>query len=329
MLAAALATATPARAALPLVVVHRTEDAADCPDAAALAAQVAAQMRRPALEPAGAAPLGPERGLDVQIYRSNEGFTAVVQAGGKTRQLSDKGTTCGGLAAALAVSIAVMLDTDPLPPEPEPPPPPATPDPPKVVEKRPEPAPTPAVDERPSGVRRFRVAMAASPVVTIGLLRPFAGGVSADVEIRVGRFSIAAGAFALPGQTIDYSPGTVSVSLTTATLRGCVAPVSIGALTPGDDESLRFSLCVDTFAGAVRGVGQGFSPDRTSTLPWVAAGPSALFAQRIYGPLSWTARVSLVIPFLRQSFFVDNVGTAFQPASLGGALDGGLKVSIW
>jgi hypothetical protein len=327
-LAAALALATPARAALPLVVVHRTDDAADCPDATALAAQVAAQMKRPALSPARDAP--PGRGLDVQIYKSEEGFTAVVQASGRTRKLSDKGTTCGGLAAALAVSIAVMLDAEPLPPEPEPPPPPPAPEPPKVVTPTPEPARAPPpTDFRPSDVRRFRVALAASPVVTIGILRPFAGGVAADVEIRFGRFSIAAGSLALPGQTIDFAPGTVTLSLTAAALRGCVAPVSVAAAAFGEEETLRFALCVDALAGAIRGVGQGYAPDRTSTLPWAAGGASALFTQRIYGPLAWTARVSLVIPFLRQSFFVDNVGTAFQPASVGGALDGGLKVSIW
>src|SRR6202044_2151878 len=96
----------------------------DCPDAEALAAAVERQMKHPALDP-GAPASG--RGLDVQIYRSEVGYTAVIQAAGKTRQLSDRGSTCAGLAAALAVSIAVMLDTEPLPPEPEPAPDPPAP----------------------------------------------------------------------------------------------------------------------------------------------------------------------------------------------------------
>lgn len=295
---------------------------------------VAEQMRRPALAPAGEASLGVGRGLDVQIYKSAEGFTAVIQASGKTRTLSDKGATCGGLSAALSVSIAVLLDTEPLPPEPDPPPPaPAPAPPPPAIATTPAPITTPPplpIDERPSDVRRFRVAIAASPMVTTGLLRPFAGGLAADLEFRFGRFSIAGGVIALPGQTIDFPPGTVDLSLTSGTLRGCVAPVSIGGSpTPGEDESLRFALCVDAMAGAIHGAGQGYRPDRASTLPWAAAGASALFAQRIVGPLSWSARVSLVIPLLRQSFFVDDVGTAFQPASVGGALDAGLRVSIW
>ncbi|MFT3773665.1 MAG: hypothetical protein QM820_50465 [Minicystis sp.] len=331
-----LAVVTPARAAgLPSLVVHRTEDAADCPDARALADKVAEQMRRPALTPLADVVPGAERGLDVQIYKSSEGYTAVIQAGGKTRQMSDRGPSCGGLAAALAVSIAVLLDTEPLPPAPEPPPAPAPPAPPPAVTAPPpqplRPPPPSIEDERPSDVRRFRVAIAASPVITAGVLRPFAGGVTSEAEVRFGRFSVAGGAFALIGQTIDYPPGQVTVSLTAGLLRGCVAPVSIGGSSAGggEDEAIRFALCFDMLAGAIRGVGQGFKTDRTTTLPWAAVGPSALFAQRIWGPLSWGARAMLVIPVLKQSFFVDNLGTAFAPSSLGGALDVGLRVSIW
>lgn len=330
-----LLAAPPARAAgLPALVVHRTEDTADCPDARGLADRVAEQMRRPALVPLAEPVAGADRGLDVQIYKSSEGYTAVIQAGGKTRQMSDKGPSCGGLAAALAVSIAVLLDTEPLPPAPDLPPPPAPPSTPVplVTAWSPPPAPLPpTTDDRPSDVRRFRVALAVSPVITVGVLRSFAGGVASEIELRFGRFSVAAGVFALPGQTIDFPPGQVTISLVTGLLRGCVAPVSIGGstLAGGEDESIRFALCVDTMAGAIRGVGQGFSPDRTLSLPWASAGTSALFAQRIWGPLSWGARAWLVIPFLKQSFFVDNLGTAFAPASVGGALDIGLRVSIW
>ncbi|APR83738.1 Hypothetical protein A7982_09087 [Minicystis rosea] len=330
----ALASATPALAAgLPALVVHRTEDTADCPDARALADKVAEQMHRPALTPLAEVVPGAERGLDVQIYKSSEGYTAVIQAAGKTRQLSDKGASCGGLAAALAISIAVLLDTEPLPPAPELPPAPPVEPPPPALPAVPELVlpPPPIDDERPSDVRRFRVAIAASPVITAGMLRPFAGGITSEIEIRFGRFSIAGGAFALPGQTVDYAPGQVKLSLTTGLLRGCVAPISIGGSTSGggEDEAIRFAICLDTLAGAVRGAGQGYKTNKTLSLPWAEVGPSALFAQRIWGPLSWGARAMLVIPVLKQSFFVDNLGTAFAPSPVGGALDAGLRVSIW
>lgn len=143
---AAARNASPLR--LPRLLVHRTDDTADCPDASALAGLVARHMKRPALEPAGdarssSAPsargAAPLPSVDVQIYRSEEGYTAVVQtevaatanvppsgARTKTRQLSDKGSTCAGLAAALSITLAILLDTEvpppPPPPSPEPPP---------------------------------------------------------------------------------------------------------------------------------------------------------------------------------------------------------------
>jgi hypothetical protein len=317
--------------------VHRTEDTADCPDARALADKVAEQMHRVALSPATDGAAG---GLDVQIYRSEAGYTAVVQSGGKTRTLSDKGSTCGGLAAALAVSIAVMLDTEPLPPAPDPPPPPPpppiAPEPPPAIVTRVTPEsrrPRPSFeDDRFTEPRRFRIALAAGPTLTDGLLRPLAAGIVGELELRFGRFSVGAGVLALPSQTISYGAGQVTLGLTTGVLHGCAAPVSIGGsqLAGGEDEAIRFALCIDGVGGAIRGVGQGYKVDRTSSLPWASAGASALFVQRIWGPLSWGARVWVLFPLVKQSFVVDNGGgTAFAPSSVGGALDLGLRVSIW
>jgi hypothetical protein len=315
-------------AGLPPLVVHRTDDSADCPDTHALAGLVARQMKRPALEPAVEAP--PGRGLDVQIYRSQAGYTAVVQAGGKTRSLSDQGPTCGGLAAALAVSIAVMLDTEPLPPEPEPPP---RPEPERVAlpplpPLEPPPAPSPAATARATGpeplteVHRFKVMLTAGGAITDGLLRPLAGGVTGELEFRFGRFSVAGGVLSLPGQSVDFGAGQVNLSLTAGFIRGCGTVL-------GDGDALRFALCLEPFGGTIRGEGQGYTPNRSSTLAWAAAGASALFQQRIWGPFAWGARAQLLIPLLKESFFVDNVGAAFTPAPVGGALDAELRVSIW
>jgi hypothetical protein len=260
----------------------------------------------------------------------------VVQSGGKTRTLSDKGSTCGGLAAALAVSIAVMLDTDPLPPAPDPPSPPSPP--PIALEPSPAPVapaprpPRPSFEEdRFTEPRRFRVAIAAGPTLTDGLLRPLAAGIVGELELRFGRFSVGMGVLALPSQTISYAPGQVTLSLTTGVLHGCAAPVSIGGsqFAGGEDEAIRFALCIDGVGGSIRGAGQGYKTDSTSSLPWASAGASALFVQRLWGPLSWGARAWLLFPLVKQSFVVDNGGTAFAPSSVGGALDLGLRVSIW
>ncbi len=319
-------------AGLPLLVVHRTDDARDCPSAQALAALVATQMKRPALEPAGA--VAPDRGLDVQIYRSEKGFTAVIRAGGKTHQLSDKGAACTSLAVALSISIAVLLDTEPLPPEPEPeptlpvsaPPPPVAPQP--LPESTIAPFEAPRVevgaeDQVPEPARRTRVTLSAAPVLTVGLLQAWAGGVTSEVEVRLGRFSASAGILALPGESYATLMGQVSLNLTAGVVRGC------GSLTSVENP-IRLAACVETYAGTMRGSGQYFPANFTSSLPWAAVGTSALFEQPIWGPLSWGARAGLVIPLLRASFMVDHAGEpAFAAAPVGGAWDAQLRVSIW
>jgi len=321
---------------LPLLVVHRTVDARDCPDAHALAALVATQMRRPALEPAKE--VAPDRGLDVQIYRSEQGFTAVIRAGGKTRQLSDKGAACTSLAVALSISIAVLLDTEPLPPEPEPLPalpvsaPPAPPVPVEPVVEPPLPplqvpiAVDPPLEDRiPEPGRRARINLSAAPVLTVGLLQGWAGGATSEVEVRLGRFSVAAGILALPGDSYTWQMGQVGqvgLSLMAGVLRGCASVTS-------EDNPIRLAACIEPYAGTLRGSGQGFPANFTSTLPWAAVGMSGQFEQQIWGPLSWGARAGLVIPLLRDSFMVNNVGTAFTAAPIGGAWDAQLRVSIW
>lgn len=342
-LAVALSLALPARSALaagrPLLVVHRTEDVSDCPDARTLAGLVAQQMKRPALEPAFDLPPGDDRGLDVQIYRSGQGFTAVIQAAGKTRKLSDKGSTCEGLAGALAISIAVLLDTE-LPPDPDPSPPSPAPAPALPPGPPPDargaaakrasspPAssssgewPQPAPEDPGPPSRKVRVSLSAAPVITVGLLQGFAGGVASDVELRIGRFTVGAGVMVLPGVTYAWSSGQVKLDMTTGMIRAC-------GIVAGDDP-MRFVLCVEPMAGALHGSGQGFPVDRTTTLPWGAVSASALFQQKIYGALSWGARASLVVPLVKASFSVDNVGTAFSAAPIGGAWNAELRVSIW
>jgi hypothetical protein len=281
-------------------------------------------MKRPALEPVAEMPAGAPPGLDVQIYKSAEGFTAIIQAGGKTRQLSDKGSTCGGLAVALAVSIAVLLDSEPLPPAPEPPQP-APSAPPAVASSTlplpPEATPLPPpVEDQPPTPRVVRVTLAASPVLTVGLLQGFAGGVSSELEVRVRRFTVSGGVLVLPGEVVDNAGRPYKLELTAGLVRAC-------GIVAGD-EPMRFVLCAEPMVGSLHGEGLGFPVNKVANLVWAAVGTSALFQQRIWGPLSWGARAGLVIPLTRNSFTVDS-GTVFTPAPVAGAWNAELRVSIW
>src|SRR6185503_6014623 len=321
-LGAALLAAAPRALAqrLPGLVVHRTEDTSDCPDARALAGLVARHMKRAALEPLsesraaeGAAP-----SLDVQIYRSEAGYTAVVQTGTgsglKTRQLSDRGPTCGGLAGALAITLAILLDTEvpPPPPLPEPPPPdrpspifappPRTPPP-----RRSSPPPPPP----PPSSSRFGLAIGLGLAPFIGVLQHGALAGTGNVELRIGRrFSIAGGLFAFSSQSFPYTtavhgaePGKPEIEmwLTAGILRGCV---TFPLPSTGSPSGTRAGGCLGVLAGAMHGEGHGLPVPRAATDPWASSEGSALLEQRLFWRFALVTRAALLVPFVTRSFSV-------------------------
>jgi hypothetical protein len=133
---------------------------------------------------------------------------------------------------------------------------------------------------------------------------------------------VAGGFVALPSQTFAFQGGLVSLDLIAGVLRGC-------ATAAGDGAAMRLSFCLEPYGGIMHGSGRGFQTDLTTTVPWGAVGTSAIFQQRIWGPLSWGGRAGLLIPPLKTSFMVDNVGTAYAAPPVGGAWDTELRVSIW
>lgn len=343
LLAPSVARAEPP---LPDLLVHRTDDAADCPDTVALAARVEKHMKRPALRPRSAsADLAKERpSLDVQIYRSEAGYTAVVQTGAKTRQITDDGATCRGLEGALAITLAILLDTE-VPPPPEPPTP--------VAEAlKPRGLPAPIVDTASSTQpllvpptppftappRTFRVVAGAGATVATSLLKRLSLGGTGHVGIGIGRvFSVEAGFLALPTQTVSYAgkvlgaatnaAPTVDLEITSALLRLCAAARVLS-------EETRAGLCAGGLFGTIRGAGRGFVVNATATDPWVAANLSAMVEQTLFWRLSLVTRATVYVPILRRSFAVAGVDAgsdplAFSPASVGAALDAELRLSIW
>jgi hypothetical protein len=354
-LALALLAPRPARADAPLpdLLVHRTDDTADCPDSAALAAQVDRHMKRPALRPrTDVATPGKERpSLDVQIYRSESGYTAVVQTGEKTRQITDKGATCRGLANALAITLAILLDTEVPPPAPEPTPPPEPPPPapfapigPAIprVDATPISTPTPAepapIEPFPAPPRTFRVVAGAGATAATGLLTRLALGGTGHIGLGIGRvFSVEAGFLVLPTQTVPYAgkvkgavasaAPTIDLQLTSALFRLCAT-----ARLVTDDT--RAGLCAGALVGTIRGEGHGFVTNQSATDPWIAGNLGAILEQQLFWRLSLVTRASVYIPILRRSFTVDNVDAAsdpqaFSPASVGAGLDAELRLSIW
>lgn len=307
-------------APLPRLAVQRAPSATDCPDAPSLAIAVEGVMERRALDPVSTA--GPPTGagdtpakaggalasadgaaeLEVHFLHDGANYTAVLQAGGRTRQLSSEvGASCGELVEALALTLAILLDSDPPAPAPvAPAPAPAAP------ARAPAPvapalAPVvPAPPRRPPPAARGDVSMELGAAQTVGMLDPFRAAAMADVSVRRRGWSAGVGGVWLPPQETELAPGVVSLGLGAATARGC-------ATIAGDLDGLRLSACAAAVLGAVYGSGKGFAPDREASAPWFALGGSAVAEGTLLGSsaLGWSARATLLAPVARARFTVE------------------------
>jgi hypothetical protein len=333
MLASTFVVAPAAGAPLPRLVVVRASNAADCPDAIALALAVERQMQRPALDPTNDEATNDESTravYEVRIERSADGYAATIQAGDFTRDLSDPGLTCAELGDALALTLAILLDSEPsAPPPPDPPiPPPPAP----VVLPRPTPTTNSSRVSKP--IRNWNVAVNAGIGESIGFLTPFSFAVTGDVWFRHRSVMFGAGIFANPWATAtDGGKGLVTLRLVTGTLQTCgnFAKKPLG---------IQFSLCGQAFVGAVYGSGSGHAINRDGNGPWFALGPMGLMERPLTSRLAWTIRTTVVVPVVSQRFTVRRIEdtgadvtettvSLFEPAKVAWFLGVGLRWTIY
>lgn len=313
--AALPAAAQPAVAAPVPLVVQRAQAASDCLDAAALADRVTLLTGRRALVAAEGA--GGAFAFEVQILKSEEGYTAIVLAGGKTRQIEDPGPTCTSLSDALTLTLAILVDADAAPPAPPPEPPPPPPAPmPTFVPPPPSPAPpTP----------RYGPRLLLSP--SIGLSEGLSGSLVPALvlvnELRVYRqLSVLAGFTWMPSQDFALGPGRVEVQL----MYGQIAPcLSTWSLFEG---RVRVGGCVQLDVGALRGKAIGYPENREVTRPWASVGLTGLLDVLVVGPLYWSARLGGFVTATRESFAIDGLGVAFDPPPVGLLVGTGIGVRI-
>jgi hypothetical protein len=304
---------SPKQAPLVLSVV-RGEAAADCPDADTLSSSVNARLGS-AFVVAGSA-MHPGEGFRVTIDKTGNQYTAVVEGVGShagRRVLSDDGPSCEGLASALAVTLAIALSPIRTPPPPSPTAPPAGP---RKEEKKPVEvsAPTPAH----SGTARIEVAGGA----TVAVPRPGAAAtVLGQVHWVRDRWSAGAGGFWVPPQTVDWVPGRVHVSLSAGFVTACFSPWQ------GHAVDVRF--CLQPTIGALQGRGEGYSPDREATRPWLAMGAGALAGGALMGPLRWQAHLVGMWVAREERFTIDDRGTAYSTPRVGALVALGVSYSIF
>jgi hypothetical protein len=295
---------------LPSVVVDRHAEASTCPQAGEVAKSLDLLVGRHAVSTVEQ-PGSPAR-IEIEFVRTSIGHDARIRAlrpgrRPSVRDLHDSSPdSCSGLAEAVTLTLALILDTMEGPPPAQP----------KEAPKRAENAP----------VRRDRVStgsLSAGAAFTSGLLDSARGAMLGSFELasRAGH-SGGLGFLYAPAQTIEFPPGTVSISLWALSLRGC-------ACVLGNAKSARLSVCAVPSAGSLHAEGAGYTTSRATSRPWLALGAELSATGPIADPLGWSLRTGLLFPVQEESFRVDGVGVAYTPSKQAVYLAAGLSWAIW
>lgn len=314
LLAARSTAAQPAALHDVPVVVQRAPAASDCVDAATLAGRVNLLVGRTALIASEAA--GESFAFEVQILRSDDGYTAIVLAAGGSRKLDDPGPTCAGLSDALAVTLAVLVDADekPVAPPPPPPPPPAT----ATAVFVPPPPP-------PSIPPRYGPRLLLSPIiaVTSGLSGDAVPAVVLVNDLRViGPFSLLAGFTWMPSQDYPLREGHIEVQLMYGQLAACLSSWRVFGRS-------RLGGCFQVDVGGIRGKGVGYDETSEITRPWVGLGLTGLADVPIIDPLYWSTRISAFAVPTQEAFQIRGIGVAFDPPPVGILVGTGVGVRFF
>ncbi|HEU5076737.1 MAG TPA: hypothetical protein VFU02_21255, partial [Polyangiaceae bacterium] len=306
-----------------LLLVHRTPEAGDCPDAAALAQQVHAIVGREVIgtssEPASA-------WIEVTMTRLKQGYFANVHTFGSNvgrRDISDSGDDCSGLAEAVALSLALMWSSQEAAPSEEAAPviapsePPPTSSPPLAapsdsVPRKAQPrrvAKPPPPPPRPQSVSLGVEALVGAAVEVLAHPVPNAElGARLAIGERIG-FGLGAGALGI--DRLETEPGVVELSLGYAYFAACVG---ITRSTPS------VSLCLRPMLGMLRGDGQQFERSHSESVFYAALSAGGELRGRLLGSAGYVARVMGVAPLTRSGFSVSDTNGAepvFTPPAVG------------
>jgi hypothetical protein len=314
LLAAQGARAQPAAS----LSVERADSASDCPDQTALAASVSLLLRRRGLEPA-ADPSAAR--FHVSLHRSETGYHATIEVRGEQaglRTLDDAGSTCAGLADAVAVTLALLLDPDfAVPSATRAEPRSAAPPPRSRGPTAQRPAPAPARRAAP-----VRLSIEAAPVLALSVTRGVSAGATAGVRAwHADGPVLALGGLLLPPGAEAFGPGEVELGLMAGTLSPCWRVL-------GEQEGPRLAGCAMSALGVLQARGRGYQPDREPARAWYAAGAGAVASGPLPGPIEWGVQSTVLAPLRRQSYVVDGLGTAHESAGAGLVVAAGLALAV-
>jgi hypothetical protein len=133
---------------------------------------------------------------------------------------------------------------------------------------------------------------------------PSSFGVTGSADFRVTRYlTVGGGVIALIDDVRRFGSGTLEMNLVAAR-----APACFSFRSP--DQSLGGSLCGYPAIGSMIATGRGFDRNQTASQPWFALGAGAGADASIIGPLGLATRLDLLVPLVRPSFIVQDLGSA-------------------
>jgi hypothetical protein len=284
------------------IVVHRSPQAAQCPDANAIASAVNRLVGRNAVDPLADGDVG----ILVDVTKAEIGYAATVRSSGKAkglRELRDDTDSCSGLAEALSLTIALIIDTMDRPTE-------------KVAVERPVQRKQASEEGSASLAAELDLAGAADLLHSLRLASM--GG--ADVSTRRGH-SVGLGWIGTQSYEAVLAPGHVDMSLWAVVLRACGAAVS--------QPRVKLLLCGLPAAGSMHASASGYSRNGAVTRPWLALGGEVAAVGKIAGPLQWALRSGALVTLREETFTIQGLGDAYETPRVGGFIAVGLRVSIW
>jgi hypothetical protein len=302
------------------LTVARAPGALACPDAARVKA---------ALDPLDIVRTSEDAlVVRIEIRLHGDGFGAFVTVSGEqsgVRELLAPGPGCEKLENDLNASLALLLDqrgapVEPAPAAPPPPPSPAPPPEPPPPAASPPPLPlrrpTPVSD---SALRFHADAEISGALWIAGTLAP---AFAASFWLEGENESVAVTAFTTLDETSRAAPGSVSVRLTGAYLRGCRRIL-------GTRSGWNARVCAAAAAAVLRGHAEDYVRTTPAAYrPWYAAGAGLAAGGPVRGRVGWTAAVTGLAPLHRESFSVAPLGTVFQTPYVGFFAGAGASVSI-
>jgi hypothetical protein len=286
--------------------VERQLGAETCPDAAELAARVEAIR--------GQAPAA-ESTYFVQFAREGRVYSALLRSGtdgSSLRNLESPAADCAALARATAVTLALLFDADAARAQPAPVPadvpPTAAPEPPPV-----------AATSDPARSSGPRLGLAIGAGLAEGVLRPWSPALLGEVAFVRGDLRFGLGAWWIPVQDSKLGPGTIELGLVAASARICYAAFR--------RRWLLVEGCSGFALGSVSAAASGFAERAQAKHRQFAALPLELAFGQGIEHASWQLSAALLLPFRRNQFSIDGLGTAYDTPAVAVLL--ALRVAGW